>query len=110
MYYLVSVARRGEAWRGEAWRGRAPTPTQGPTYPTLHYIMVRSGTIPSCIYTNFSELDHLQLDMNELVGTISDSICGLGDSFTSLELAVNRLSGECDERNECNERNECWSA
>ena len=51
-----------------------------------------SGTIPACL-SNFTNLDWLELWGNSLRGTIPESLCTIGPSFTILDLSLNKLTG-----------------
>ena len=52
------------------------------------------GTIPDCIGSNLTSLEWLELQTNDLHGTIPESLCLIGDSLTYLALNENGLTGE----------------
>ena len=52
------------------------------------------GTIPDCIGSDLTSLEWLDLATNKLDGTITQSLCLLGDSLTDfLKLNHNKLTG-----------------
>ena len=52
------------------------------------------GTIPDCFGSDLTRLEVLELDTNDLHGTIPESLCLIGDSLVHLNLYENDLSGE----------------
>ena len=64
-------------------RTLSPPPTHPPPPP---------GTIPACL-SNLTNLEYLELDDNQLYGTIPESLCMIGPSLIYLLLYENKLTG-----------------
>ena len=59
-----------------------------PPAPRLH-----QGSVPPCL-GNLTSLEWLELNSNDLHGTIPESLCLIGDTLVYLVLYQNDLSGE----------------